>query len=171
VGRAADNSTFPWAEAVAASPASVVAAGCVSAPVAGSVVRAFVLSAAASRHWRVVARGAGVPVPASAAVVGVADSASGLACLAVADISGPVSGFPCSEPGRVGVVEAPQRGSAGEEHCSPRALRSPDEQLVRCRDSPAEERYSPGDPLHFRRVRLEDDMARPLLWLARLRGP
>jgi len=169
VGGAAVDATFPWAEAAAASAASVVAAEYVSAPVSGFVAGVSVLPAASSHHSRSFALDAGVPVPASARVADVADSASGSACPAVADISGPVWGSQCWEQQGVRAVEAPRRGlQEAEERCSLDDRRFPDDQLVGCPGSPAEEHYSPDDPPESRRVRLEDDMALPLLWPATL---
>ena len=80
-------------ELAAAFAASAAAAECVSAPSAGSVAGAFVLPAASAPRWRSVSLDAGVPVPAAARVSGVPDSASGLACPAVAGISGLVWRF------------------------------------------------------------------------------
>jgi len=167
VGHVAVDFTVPWVEAAAAFPASAAVVARVFAPVAGSVAGAFVPPAAASLHWRSVARGADAPAPVSAVVADVADSAFGSACPAVADISDPVSRFPYSARVDARAVEYPSHGSEpeDEEHCFL------DDQLADCPDSPDEERYSVHDRATSRRVRREDDMARPLLWLTRLRVP
>src|ERR1700674_556620 len=77
-----------WALAVCSAAS---AAGLrVSAPFAASAAGASVLPAALSRHSRSFALAVGVPVPASAGVSDGPLPASGIACSAVAGISGPV---------------------------------------------------------------------------------
>src|SRR5208283_3930473 len=131
--------------------ASAAAAECVSVPVAGSVAGAFVLPAVSARRWRSVSLDAGVPVPAAARVSGVPDSASVLACSAVAGISGPVSRFRYLEAQELRAREDPWRRWAVEEHCSR------DEPLARC--FLVEERCSPDEPPEFRHARLGHGMA------------
>jgi len=93
VGHVANDLALPEAPKAAvpaAFAADAAAAGRVSAPFAGSVAGVFVRPAAASLDQRSFALSVGGPVPASVVVSGDPVPASGIACSAVAGISGPV---------------------------------------------------------------------------------
>ena len=111
---------------VVASAASAVAAACVSAPVAGSAVDAFVPVAGFGLRLRCFGPRVDVPGPASVAVSGVPGSAFGPASLAAVGIFDRVKHFPSWEPRLARVPADLWRGQqVVAEHCSPAELHFP----------------------------------------------